>query len=221
MKKFKLKGKSPNGVSCQVWVCGECNRTALNEQHAEECCTCCDCRSPLTSEDHSRHGYRCSTCNQKKHEEREEKERQVEQEATIVEDYDGPIYCSLDNRYDENLESAYDHYIDEAYDLECITNGLKISEDELNLLLESRVPEFVFCCNIRPACNIDIEDIYDILINSEDFSVLDMSPDELYGCQELEEALKEFNSKNQGFIVYEPDFTRKVKLRGYQNGKTV
>lgn len=45
MNPFKLEGTTPAGKAARVWVCGKCERTCQDEQHAIQCCAPYTCRT--------------------------------------------------------------------------------------------------------------------------------------------------------------------------------
>lgn len=209
MEEFKLVGIAPDGKEGFVWACGKCKRTALNETAARNCCTCYKCHTPLTEEELKRQYYPCKKCKEESEKDRRKKEKDKENNAEIIKDYDGPVYCSRLDRFEDSLDSMIEAWYDHLWWE--IHKNYEVGEDIPEEEYLKHLPDYVYCCHVKPACSIDTSDIVNMLENTDLPEEID--PADFNGYEELEKALEAFNNKNESFKVWEPDFTRKVKLK--------
>jgi len=161
----------------KAYRCANCDRMYGSQNVAENCCVCSECGS--VSEDK---GHLCDKCWRMR---AEGIERQRLEKATIVEQYDGWIFCG--EEYYQDMDDMRDSYDGDA------------------------LPEFVFCCTENHiALNVD-QIIEDAVSNQLGDTEEDMS-DQLSGVEELREAVAKFNAANVRVVTYEVDYKRKVRV---------
>lgn len=206
----------PNGKQTGWSMCTECGTVACpgNFYISEKCCTCYDCGLPLDKDErtpyHDRQpvpkwkrivarlvGLKVNrrelslyhrACEQKR---RAEREAARLEKATLIENYDGPVYH-------EGISGSYgDDYCENAYEL------AEIIEDDSEL----DRPEFAFCCSevklvVRP----------DRLIEDALEDMDEDAGDRLEGVEELEKAVATFNEANRSVVSWYVDYSRKVRI---------
>lgn len=74
------------------------------------------------------------------------------------------------------------------------------------------LPEYVWACTSTRFVKIHIDDITESIC---DDAYENFNPKSLKGLEELEEAIKQFNSANTDAVVWNPDYTKAVLLAGY------
>jgi hypothetical protein len=106
--------------------------------------------------------------------------------ATIVENYDGPVYC-------DGIGDDYFRDVDELKD--CLDQ-------------DADAPEFGFCCKATPIA-VSFDRIMEWLLED----AFDGAEDALKGVDELRSAVAAFNALNAGVCNWEADFSRKVRIK--------
>lgn len=120
-----------DGNPVEAWRCSECGLIYSEKQpySAERCCTCRNCGASTHDPKRGSRQYVCDKCWVPYH---AKKDQESLDRATVVEDYDGPIYDG--DRYYESM----DDYVD-----------MKDGEE---------LPEFVYACDVIPF-SLDADDI--------------------------------------------------------------
>lgn len=191
----------PDGTATKWSMCRECLSVAApgNYDLSEKCCTCYECGLPLPNDE--RVPYAQGNGKALYHRECERNRRaarEAEQleNAELVADYDGPVYCegvpggSYGDGYFESVEELADMLNDAPDD-------------------DSR-PEFAFCCTKHPFPSINLSGILESACDDMD----DDAYERLDGVEELEAACAAFTEANKGVISWYEDREHKVAVPG-------
>jgi hypothetical protein len=186
----------PDGTPTKWSQCGVCHSLGCpgNFDLSEKCCTCYDCGLPLPKDERVPYadgkGHRSlyhRECEGKRRNEREQKQLE---EAELIPEYNGPVYC------DGRSGSFGDGYFADVDELAEDFEG------------EDDTPEFAFCCTEHPFPAINVSGLLESSCDDMD----DDAYERLEGIEELESACEAFREKNSGVTSWYVDYKRKVRI---------
>jgi len=212
-----------NGKPTGVWCCGKCRKIRVlplgpygrmkedeplnTKEGAEACCKtpiCPQCGKEILDRTFRNTGM-CGDCDSEhyRQQQAERLQRQIEK-ATLVTDYEGPVYCENgpSGDYGDHYHSDINHLVDSIVD----SDDYFDSEGKFD---PERIPEFAFCCKEELKL-LDIDNAIERL-TEDGYEGMD---ERLDIPESLRAAVQEFNDKNASALrVYNEDPTRKLALR--------
>lgn len=186
----------PDGTATKWSMCAECHTVAApgNYGLTEKCCTCYDCGQPLPKDE--RIPYATGKGKALYHRECERKRRakrdaEVLEKASLVTDYDGPVY----------LDGVGNGSYGEGYfaDVTELSEHLDFHDGER--------PLFAHCCTQR-GLSIDL----DCILENATEEMHESARDDLDGVEELQAAIDVFNKANESIQTWDADYKRKVAV---------
>lgn len=185
-----LKDGRPTGV----YFCSVCRGTYPDKGPADECCSlhkkCVGCGELILRKSPK---IACPSCVVKK---RIAQEQERFNKAAKVAEWDGMIYSEGHGpEYFYNL-NEFIEWIDDA----------SFPDNRLKL------PEYVWTCEPNRVVNVDVSVIVNHIGDSE-LAPDDFDPEDLNGLDELQGALIKFNSLNEDFITYTPNYNLALILK--------
>lgn len=187
--------KRPDGTETDISICGKCGSPArgrTNFDVSERCCTCWECSGELTTEERQC-GHYHKACDKKR---RAIIEMKRLEKATLVEDYDGPVYC-------EGVPggSYGDGYFADVQELADMLDDGDVDESIVR-------EEFAYCCTSSPVAGLDVDSI----LESATEESFEDAIDHLVGVDELRAAVEAFNEANKAVLSWDSDYSRKVRI---------
>lgn len=186
----------PDGTQTQVSVCGVCGLTAAgfgNYGVSQRCCTCLHCGEALSEDERRSRSLYHPACEAQRNAEFEAKRLE---DAELLTDYAGPVYCESAGR-----GSFGDGYFADAIEL-AENLDMQDSEDP------TPRPAFAFCCEEIQFRGLDIASI----LENEAEEMFEDAIEHFKGTEELEAAIKTFNEANNSLVSWTPDYKRKVSV---------
>lgn len=187
--------KRPDGVETDISICGECGSPArgrTNFDLSQKCCTCWECGGALTAEGKKQ---RRSYHDQCERDRRARIDAARMENATLVDKYDGPVYC-------EGVPggSYGDGYFSDIGELADMLDDGDVDESVTR-------EEFAYCCKSR-ATVLDIDSALENLTEE----MFDDAMDHLNGLDALMAAVEAFNEANKDLLTWDVDYSRKVRI---------
>lgn len=180
----------PNGSETDISICTSCGAPArgrTNMDISQRCCTCWECGGPLTAEERKHPGHYHAACDRLR---RGTIKLARMEKATLVENYDGPVYC-------EGVPggSYGDGYFSDVDELEdCLEEGCGV--------------EFAYCCTSSRVVAINL----DTILENATEDAFEDAIDHIKGRGTLEAAVEAFNEANADVLSWNVDYSRKVKV---------
>lgn len=176
-KLFKQSGEKINHAFCNK--CGIIHSTF---DLAERCCKnylCSNCGCDTGNRSY----LMCALC---RIVEQDKKELARFNKAEKLDDWDGPVYDDLSDKYWRSLEDFYDDWTCNSDD-------------------EDYFPAYLYCCGTEPVLKPSI----DLVLDDSDWPEggEDYKP---IGLKELKDALEKFKEANKEFVFYQPDYSKVV-----------
>lgn len=185
-----LKDGRPTGV----YFCSVCRGTYRDKEPAEECCSlhkkCVGCGELISRKSPK---IACPACVAKK---RDAQEQERFNKAAKVSEWDGMIYSEgHGGEYFHDLDEFVEWMMDESLDL----------------------PEYVWTCDQQRVVDVDVSVIVNHIGDSE-LAPDDFDEEDLNGLDELQGAIIKFNSLNEDFVTYTPNYNLALILKKEHQG---
>lgn len=181
----------PSGSETDISICTSCGAPArgrTNLDISEKCCTCWGCGGPLTAEEKKHPGHYHAACDRLR---RGTMELKRLEKATLVEDYDGPVFA-------DGVRGGQDGYF---RNLDELQEALEDYDETAAAL------DFAYCCAVKPI-RIDL----DAILQSATEEFYEEAYNDLRGVDALQSAVDVFNAENAKVESWDVDYSRKVKV---------
>lgn len=197
---FELLKEQQAYIPTGIWICGKCNRLTWSFKHdewfqvANKCCEpmrCENCNAVIDTRTGRPVPQLCDPCRAKYYKEKERKQMAA---AEKIDDWDGWVYCEGfgdSEGFFPDLGEMRDWFDDNLFEI------------------EGDFPEYVYICDEIPFTSK--LDICDIIENIACDSYEDVE-EHIDGTKELEQAIKDFEKRNESVVSFQPNYKKAVKV---------